>query len=119
MCNDILDIDTNIQSVAIINNKGRVIEKASKPTFADLFPADLDELFCMQQVLQISMGRDFNEKYGPINYYISERASFTTLTFPAYDGVILVTATKGTSIITLAERIISTLEEQHKLFQDQ
>ncbi|MDE1829770.1 MAG: hypothetical protein KGI25_05560 [Thaumarchaeota archaeon] len=64
LCGSILAVDKNIQSVAVINNKGRVMEKIAKPMFAERFPDHLNELFCMHYVLQVSMGRDFDENYG-------------------------------------------------------
>ena len=114
MCGTILGIDKNVQSVAVINNKGRVMEKTSKPVFAEQFPNYLNELFCMHLVLQVSMGRDFDENYGPINYHLSERESFTTLTFPLYEDMLLVTTNKNTSTITLAKKIVCLINEYVK-----
>ena len=114
MCSSILGIDKNIQSVAVLNNKGRVMEKTSKPVFSEQFPNYLNELFCMHYVLQVSMGRDFDENYGPINYHISERASLTTLTFPVCENVLLVTTNKDASTITLARKIIGIINEYMK-----
>ena len=111
LCGSILDVDKNVQSVAIINNKGRVVENISKPTFEERFPNHLSELFCMHHVLQVSMGRDFDENNGPINYHISERTYFTMLTFPVRENVILVNSNKSASMITLARKITSILNE--------
>lgn len=114
LCNSILGANKNIQSVAVINNKGRPIEKNSRPEFTKQYPDYMSELFCMQCVLQISMGRDFDENYGPINYHLSERASFTVLTFPVGDNIILVATNKNVSPITLARKISCTISEHSK-----
>ena len=111
LCGSILGLNKSIQSVAFINNKGRPLEKTSRPTFTKQFPDHLSELFCMQHVLQVSMGRDFDENYGPVNYHISERMHLTTLTFPVDEYVILVTTTKNVSPITLARRIADTINK--------
>ena len=110
----ILNANKSIQSVAFINKMGRPIEKIFRPGFAKQFPDYMNEMFLMQCVLQISMGRDFDESYGPINYHISERASLTTLTFPVDDNVILVTTNKNTSPITLARKIVNIINEHRK-----
>ena len=115
LCDSILDVNKNIQSVAVINNKGRPIEKISRPQFAKQFPDYFNELFCMHLILQVSMGRDFDENYGPVNYHVSERANLTTLAFPVEDNVILVTTNKSTSPITLARKIACMLYEHRKL----
>ena len=114
LCSSILAINKNIQSVAVINNKGRVMEKISKPRFVEQFPDYLNELFCMHHVLQVSIGRDFDENYGPINYHVSERTNLTMITFPVDHNVILVTINKNTSPITLARKVVNVINEHKK-----
>lgn len=106
MCDVILRLNKNIQSVAVINNRGRVIEKISRPLFVKQFPDYLNELFCMGFALQVSMGRDFDENYGPVNYHISERTNLSIITFPVDENIILITANKNISPITLTRKII-------------
>jgi hypothetical protein len=74
----------------------------------------MSEMFFMQCVLQVSMGRDFDEQYGPINYYISERDNLTMLTFPIDDHIILVTVNKNVSPISLARKIVNTINDHRK-----
>lgn len=116
MCDTILKLNKSIQSVAVINNRGRVMEKISRPQFAKQFPDHLNELFCMSCVLQVSMGRDFDENYGPINYHISERANLTMITFLLDENVILITTDKSTSPITLSRKIVYTINDHRKQF---
>ena len=104
----------NVQSVAVINNQGRVIEKDSKPKFNNQFPENLNEMFFMHCVLQISIGKDFDDQYGPINYHISQRSNLTMLTFPVDDHVVLVTINKNISPILLARKIINIIDSHKK-----
>lgn len=104
----------NVQSVAVINNQGRVIEKDSKPKFTNQFPENLREMFFMHCVLQISIGKDFDDQYGPINYHISQRSNLTMLTFPVDDHVVLVTINKNISPILLARKIINIIDGHKK-----
>jgi len=60
------------------------------------------------------MGKDFDENYGPINYHISERTDLTMLTFPIDEHVIIVTANKKVSSITLARKVINSINEYKK-----
>ncbi|HJU14755.1 MAG TPA: hypothetical protein VJ792_09910 [Candidatus Nitrosotalea sp.] len=114
LCSTILKINKNIQSVSIINKMGRLIEDASRPNFTRKFPEQISEHFLMQCVLQISMGRDFDEYYGPINYHISERAGLTMLTFPIDGNVLLVLCNKNLSPIMLAKRVVCSIDEYRK-----
>lgn len=111
LCNSIFGLNKNIQSVAVISNRGRIIEKISKPQFAEQFPDYLSELFCMSCVLQVSMGRDFDENYGTINYHVSERKNLTMITFPLDENVILVTTNKNISPVSLARNIADLINE--------
>jgi hypothetical protein len=111
LCHSIFSIDKSIKSVAVINEKGRIVEKILKPAFAEQFPDHLSELFCMSCVLQVSMGRDFDENYGPINYHMSERRNLTMMTFPLDENVILVTTNKNISPVSLARNIVDLINE--------
>jgi hypothetical protein len=114
-----LNINKNIQSVAIINKLGRALEKTSRPKYAREFSDNMDEMLFMQCVLQVSLGTDFDEQYGTINYHISERTNLTMLTFPFGEDVILVTLNKKTSPISLARKISSLiLDHRTKVVAD-
>ena len=116
LCDSILRLNKSVQSVAVINNKGRAIEKISQPQFAKQFPDHLSELFCMSCVLQVSMGKDFDENYGPINYHISERTNLTMITFSLNENVILITIDKSTSPITISRKIVYIINDHQKQF---
>lgn len=114
LCNSILSINKNIQSIALINRQGRAVEKISRPGFANQFPDYMSEMFFMQCVLQVSMGGDFDEHFGPISYYMSERDNLTMLTFPMDDHIILVTINKNASPISLARKIVNSINDCQK-----
>ena len=113
-CSSILHINRKIQSVAFINNKVRPLETLSRPGYVNPLPDNMTEMFFMQCVLQISMGRDFDEQYGPINYHVSERANMTMITFPMDNHVILLTASKDISPIHLAKKVVTVINDYRK-----
>jgi hypothetical protein len=114
LCDTILNANKNIQSVAVINHMGRPVEKLSRPNFERQFPDCMSDLFCMQCVLEVSLGRDFDENYGPVNYHISERANLTTLSLPFDKDVILVIVNKNVSPIALARKIVTIIHGHRK-----
>ena len=116
LCDSIIKLNKSIQSVAVINNRGKVMEKISRSKFTIQFPNYLNELFCMNCVLQISMGKDFDENYGPINYHISERSGFTIITFPLDENVVIITTNKNISPITLARKTIGVINNHTQLY---
>ena len=113
LCESISSLENGIQSVTAINKFGRPVERVDSKE-NDLHLPYNSEMFYMQCVLQISMGRDFDEQYGPINYHASERQNLTMLTFPVYDHVLLVTTKKEISPISLAREIICLIDAHRK-----
>ena len=104
LCETVLNLNKNITSVAIINKHGRA-EASSQRNSNERFPIHISELFLMHCILEISIGRDFDEQYGPINYYISERPNLMLFTFPYYDGAVIVSINKNVYPISIAEEI--------------
>jgi len=111
LCNSILGINNNIQSVAIINKLGRPVEKITRDDSLKQLPQGKDEMFFMQCVLEISMGKDYDSEFGPVNYHLSDRGDLTMITFPMRDHVVLVTTKKDTSPISLAKKIVTTIND--------
>ena len=109
LCNSIIGINKNIQSVTVINKLGRSVEKVTRSGSLKHLPEPKDEMFCMHCVLEISLGKDFDSEYGTINYHLSERKNLTTMTIPMRDYVLLVTTKKDTSPISLAKKIVTTI----------
>jgi len=112
LCGSILNLSKSIQYVVIINKLGRPVEKLLQSSYTREFPDYMNEMLCMQCVLQISMGKDFDEQCGPINYHISERENLTMLTFPIDDHVILVSIKKSVSPISLARKIVNVINSR-------
>jgi hypothetical protein len=113
LCESISCLDKSIEDVTVINKFGRPVERIESEGNDKHLPHN-SEMFFMQCVLQISMGHDFDEQYGPINYHISDRQNLTMLTFPIYDHILLVTAKKDTSPISLARKITCVIGTHRK-----
>ncbi len=111
VCKSIINISKSIQTVSIINKYGRLVEELRQDGLSYNTANSFKEVFLMQCVLQISMGRDFDEEYGPINYHVNERKNTTILTFPLNDNVILVITKKNLSPISLARKIAGVLSQ--------
>lgn len=113
LCNSISTISENIQSVVVINKNGRAIEK-NNYEIANKIPKDKYEMFFMQRALEISMGRDFDDEYGQINYAFTERENLSLFSFPINDFIILVTSTSNISPISMAKEIMKVITRYTK-----
>lgn len=114
LCHSILDLNKNIQSVAVINKLGRPLERINRIANAQEVSEEKNQMLFMQCALEISMGKDFDEDYGPINYHLSGRENLIMLTFPINDHVVLVTSEKNISPILLAKQVTKAITHYRK-----
>ena len=116
LCDTILEINNNIQSVSIINKHGRAVERKihGNPNFQAT--DQKNEMFFMQCALTISMGRDFDEDFGEIGYIHINRKNLSMFSFPLFDNIILVTSKAAIGPISLARKI-STIIKRYRFQQ--
>ncbi|HEV2193868.1 MAG TPA: hypothetical protein VGR54_09660 [Nitrosopumilaceae archaeon] len=114
LCSTVLDLDKNIQSVAVISKNGKAVEKKSKEGAAFQIPQERAEMLFMQRALEISMGRDFDDEYGPINYTYAGRENLSMYTFPVNEWILFVTSKDGISPISLANQIMISINSYRK-----
>ena len=112
ICNSILSINKNIQSVTIINKNGRSIENMSRES-TDIIPYKENEMLLMQCALTISMGRDFDEYFGQIGYTFVARKNLSMFSFPMDNNIVLVTSKANISPITIARKIMTSINENN------
>lgn len=111
LCDTILAINKNIQSTVIINKNGRAVEQKIRDGALPQIPDRKHEMLLMQCALTVSMGRDFDEDYGPVGYAVIDRENTSMFSFPVEELIILVTSNKDISPISLAKKITNTIHE--------
>lgn len=110
LCNTVLDVNENIQSVSVINKNGRAVGKAARGVDT-LVHKEKNEMFLMQCALTISMGRDFDEHFGEIGYVYVERKNMALFSFPFGEHIVLVTSKTTIGSISLAREIITAIKK--------
>jgi len=111
LCNNILGINDNIQSVCVINKHGRAVERKTSDEIKSQVTEQKIEMFFMQCVLTISMGRDFDTEFGEIGYVHVDRKNLSMFSFPVFDHIVLVTSKAAMSPIRLAKKISTVIKE--------
>ncbi|MEO9277816.1 MAG: hypothetical protein ABI340_08595 [Nitrososphaera sp.] len=106
LCEDVLRSNKNIRDVVIIDKHGRPFEKKSK---TNLIHKEKSEMLFMERALEISMGRDFDDDFGKINYTFTERDNLSMFSFPMNEFIVLVTSKSNISPISVARKISSLL----------
>ena len=116
LCNDIANLDDNIELVAVLNHKGRVIEtKAREEGIDKALTLQKREMFFMQCVLQASMNRDHDDEFGKVKSSILERERFTTISFEFSNYVILVVLRPSLDLIELKNHILENISRVRKV----
>lgn len=105
LCKSIMILNKNIKSVVMIGKSGIILEKiVVKNSFTHALN-QRDDIRFMECVLDVSLGKEFDDLYGPIRYHHSERDDFIMFSFPFDEKVIIVSSTKNISPISLATKI--------------
>jgi hypothetical protein len=79
-CAEILELDQNIMLVAIINERGRILDLKTKSCLLPfLDERDLEMLF-MQRTLQTKMIKESDDKLGIFNFTLTKREKFYEFT---------------------------------------
>ncbi len=104
-CKSILDIDRNIRSVAVLDEKGNLLHSATHRGVVQPSLEKWNDIHYMECTFDISMGAKFDDLYGPIRYHHSDKDDFIMFSFPYRKKIIIITSTKKISPITLATKI--------------
>jgi hypothetical protein len=115
LCNTVLGVNENIQSVSVINKKGRAVERVTRGGTEMPLPEKEKEMLLMQCALIISMGRDFDEPLGEIGYVHVERKNLSLFSFPFDDYIVLVTSKTAIYSISLAKKIATAIRKYSKI----
>lgn len=111
ICGSIMSLDRNVRSVAILDSKKRIIYSESRRGFV---PPNLDrwnDSHYMECTFDVSMGKKFDDLYGPIRYHHSDKDDFIMFSFPYGKNVIIATSTKKSSPISFATKIAKFLNQ--------
>ena len=111
LCKSILDSNENVRCVEIIEKQGTTLEKlGSEKTMK------YDDSY-NECLLDIALGKEFGEFYGPIRYYFSKNKS-VMFSFPFDENFVFVTTTKNISPIWLATKIARIINKYTTVIQN-
>jgi len=112
---EIIDLDTKMRFVGIIDLKGSIVEGIMKKGKTSLESQKEDEHFCMQVAERRKMRAEFDKNLGKVRYVHVERENVTQLVVYTKKNTILVTVepeldiTKKMQIVNSIKKIASKL----------
>ncbi|HEV2192431.1 MAG TPA: hypothetical protein VGR54_02295 [Nitrosopumilaceae archaeon] len=110
MCSLILDSNERITLVAIIDQKGRVIENSMRDdrVIKNLTDQKKEMLF-MESALQLSMIRDFDDDFGAMKYTYSTREKISFFTFSLDGYAVIVLSEPSENPLLLAAQVVEII----------
>lgn len=108
LCSKIFSTSKEIQSVELINKKGRLIERISNGDTTNLTPHK-EEMFHMSSKLQESMKNEYDDEFGKVNYSYISREKVAIFSCCVGEDMVLVTLPNTVNPHPIAKEIISFL----------
>jgi hypothetical protein len=105
ICKSIMNIDKNVRSVTLLNDKGIMMHNEILLGFMQPNFDKWSDTHYMECTFDISMGTKFDGLYGSIRYHHSNKDDFIMFSFPYNKDVIIVISTKKISPIAFATKI--------------
>ena len=105
LCRAIIGCNCNIHEVEVITKSGHSLEKIVAHKTVKTKAEEAKAGLCL---LEISLGDELEDLYGPIQYHFSQGNS-STFTFPYGDNLVVVTATKNIGPISMATKIAQVI----------
>lgn len=105
LCRAIMGCNSNIQAVEVMTKSGHSLENIAAHKVSKAKTEEGKSGLCL---LEISLGDEFEDLYGPIQYHFSQGNS-ATFTFPFGENMVVVTATKCIGPISIATKIAQVI----------
>ena len=106
-----MNIDKNVRSVVVMDQKGNVLHKTKHQRFSEPSLERWDDIHFMECTFEISVGESVDDLYGTIRYHHSEKNNFIMFSFPFHKNVILVTCAKKISPISFATKVAQLINK--------
>ena len=115
VCNMILDLDSNIRFVGVINNKGKLLTGSVKKGIRTFIGPQDQEMLLMETALGVRMRKEHDPQLGPVNFTVSYGHRMVSMNFPLEDEILCVSAEKKIDLVAIPFLILQLLEtELHK-----
>jgi hypothetical protein len=113
LCKKIIEIDSRIRYVGLINEKGRQVAGGMKPGIMSLEESRDNEMIYLQLALQLKMRKSFDEAFGPVKFSLAYRDKLVIMSFPVNEHVLLVSSEKEVDFFKLPFEILEIIQSEN------
>ncbi len=111
ICKSILDANQKICFVAVINERGRILESKDRSGILGCLSNTKQDMFFMEYALRQMMRKDFDTEFGSVRYTYTEREKEVLFSFPLNDLLFVVSCRIGVNPVSISRKIISIIDE--------
>jgi hypothetical protein len=108
-CENIISSSKEIQSVALVNKKGRLVEWLSRSPDTIHLPPNKKEMFHMSLRLKESMNKEYDDEFGSVNFSYVNREKVAIFSFGVGEDMVIVTLPNSVNPLEVAIGVISFL----------
>lgn len=94
MCKKIMELDSSIKFVGMINERGKYITGQTRNDAKFLVSKKDREMLFAEAALRVRMRREFDHTLGPVNFTISHRNEVVIMTMPFGSDILYISAEK-------------------------
>jgi hypothetical protein len=109
LCKKVMSLDPKIRFAGMINEKGRLFAGGMREGIRSLEDQKDDEMLYMELVLRAKMRREFDKVLGPVEFAMSYREKVIIMSFPAENGVLLISAEKGINFAEIPFKVMNLI----------
>ena len=105
-----MNLDPELRSARVINNRGHLIAGGMKAGMKSLEDEKQDEMMFMEIALRVRMRHEFDKEFGPVSFSLSYRSKVIIYSFPLEDGnVLLVSSSREADFGKIPFKIMEIL----------
>ena len=103
-CNLILEYD-GVMFIGVINYLGNLIAGGFKKGITPMGDENMRRMMFMQLTLDLSMRKEYDELFGPVDYVVSTRGKITKISIPMKKHMIVLITDKGINYESVIKKI--------------
>lgn len=111
ICELILDANQKTCFVAVISEKGRILESKHRSGVLGCLSNTKQEMFFMEYALRQMMRKEFDTEFGSVRYTYTEREKEVLFSFPLNDLLVVVSCRIGVNPVSISRKIIPIIDE--------
>lgn len=109
VCKKIMDLDSRIRFVGIINTRGKLLAGGLREGLQSLEDPKDDEMLFTEVALRARMRKEFDNQLGRVRFAMSVREKVIIMSFPVEDDILYVSANTDLDYGKIPAKILQLL----------